>query len=45
MTDEELDAFEDAMEEQGEQLRKALAADLGGEPKDYRRQPVAESGE
>jgi len=29
MTDEELEEFRDAMEEQGEELREALAEDLG----------------
>ena len=45
MTDEELDAFQDAMEEQGEELREALAEDLGGDPEDYRMRPVADGGE
>jgi len=45
MTDEELEAFQDAMEEQGEELREALAEDLGGDPEDYRKQPVADGGE
>lgn len=35
MTDDELDAFHDAMEKQGEERREALAEDLGGEPADY----------
>ncbi|MEF8777158.1 MAG: hypothetical protein V5A43_11755 [Haloarculaceae archaeon] len=45
MTDEEFDAFEDAMERQGEDLREALAEDLGGDPEDYRTRPVADGGE
>jgi len=36
MTDEELGAFKEAMEEQSEELREALAEDLGGDPEDYR---------
>jgi isopenicillin N synthase-like dioxygenase len=45
MTDEELEEFQDAMEEQGEELRGALAEDLGGDPDDYRKRPVADGGE
>ena len=30
-TDDEIEAFEDAMDEQGDELREALAEDLGGE--------------
>ena len=45
MTDEELDAFEDAMERQGEDLHEALATDLGGGAEDYRTRPVADGGE
>jgi isopenicillin N synthase-like dioxygenase len=45
MTDEELEEFEDAMEKQGEELREALAEDLGGDPDDYRKRPVADGGE
>lgn len=45
MTDAELDEFQDAMDEQGEELRKALAEDLGGDPDDYRTRPVADGGE
>jgi len=45
MTDDELEEFRDAMEEQGEELREALAEDLGGEPDDYRKRPVADGGE
>ncbi len=36
MNDEEIEAFENAMDEQGEDLREALANDLGGDPDDYR---------
>lgn len=35
MTDEELEALRDEMENQGEALREALAEDLGGDPDDY----------
>lgn len=46
MTDEELEEFQEAMEEQGEELREALAEDLGGDPEDYRAgQTVADGGE
>ncbi|MFC3959031.1 hypothetical protein [Halovivax cerinus] len=45
MTDEELDEFRDAMEEQGETLRKALAEDLGGDADNYRTRPIADGGE
>ncbi|MFQ3475821.1 MULTISPECIES: hypothetical protein [Halonotius] len=45
MTDEEIAEFEAAMDEQAEQLREALAEDLGGDPEDYRRKPVADGGE
>ena len=33
MTDEELEEFQEAMGEQGEELREALAEDLGGDPR------------
>jgi len=45
MTDEELEEFHDAMEKQGEELREALAEDLGGDPEDYRKRPVADGTE
>ena len=45
MTDDELAEFKQAMDEQAEQLREDLAEDLGGEPEDYRRHPVADGGE
>jgi hypothetical protein len=35
MTDVELAAFESEMRAQGEELRHALASDLGGTPSDY----------
>jgi len=35
VTDEELEEFQKAMEEQGEELRESLAEDLGGDPEDY----------
>jgi len=35
VTDEELEKFQESMEEQAEELREALAEDLGGEPEDY----------
>ena len=54
MTDDELEQFEAAMDEQREDIRKALAEDLGGEPEDYDVEarlndragdPVADGGE
>jgi len=36
---------QEPMDKQPEQLREALAEDLGGEPEDYRRQPIADGGE
>ena len=45
MTDEELEEFQDEMEKQDEELREALAEDLGGDPEDYRKRPVADGGE
>lgn len=36
MSDTEFEAFEQAMVEQAEELREALAEDLGGAPEDYR---------
>lgn len=44
MTDEEFEAFEEAMDDQAEELREALAEDLGGDPDDYRKRPVADGG-
>ena len=45
MTDEELEELRDEMEKQGEELREALAEDLGGDPDEYRPRPVADGGE
>ena len=45
MTDEGIEEFEEAMDEQAEELREALAEDLGGDPEDYRKRPVADGGE
>jgi hypothetical protein len=45
VTAEELDGFEDAMEDQARKLRAAMAEDLGGDPEDYRIRPVADGGE
>lgn len=45
MTDEELEALEEAMDEQAAELHNALADDLGGDPDDYRRHPVADGGD
>lgn len=46
-TDEELAEFEDAMDEQREELLESLAEDLGGEPEDYRvrEKPVPDGGD
>lgn len=44
MSDEELTEFQEAMDEQAEDLREALAKDLGGNPDDYRKRPVADGG-
>ena len=35
LTDDELEEFQEAMDEQSDELREALADDLGGEPADY----------
>jgi hypothetical protein len=47
MKDEEIAEFRDAMDEQREEVREALAEDLGGDPDDYRsdKHPVADGGE
>ena len=45
MTEDELADFEAAMDRQAEELREALAEDLGGKPEDYRKRPVADGGE
>ena len=44
MTDEELEAFKQAMDEQAEELHEALAEDLGGDPEAYRQRPVTDGG-
>lgn len=36
MTEAEFEAFREAMDAQADDLRRALAADLGGDPEDYR---------
>lgn len=47
MNDEEIEAFEEAMDKQGEDLREALTEDLGGDTDDYRagRTAVTDGGE
>ena len=45
MTDDELVEFNESMDEQADQLREDLPENLGGEPEDYRRYPVADDGE
>ena len=45
MTEDELDAFETAMDEQADELYEALAEDLGGEPADYEKRPLPDGGE
>ena len=45
MTDEELEEFQKAMEEQGEELRESLAEDLGGDLEDYRKRPGVGGGD
>lgn len=47
MNDEELAQFEDAMDEQREELLESLAEDLGGDPEDYRvsDKPVPDGGD
>jgi len=35
VSDEELEALREEMDEQREEIREALAEDLGGEPEDY----------
>jgi hypothetical protein len=45
MTDDKLEEFQVAMEEQSAELREALAEDLGGKPDDYRKRPVFDGGE
>lgn len=47
MDDEELEAFEEVMEAQAEELKEALAEDLGGEPEENRSESerAADGGE
>jgi hypothetical protein len=46
MTDDEIEALREEMDEQREDIRAALAEDLGGEPEDYRADKrVADGGE
>jgi len=45
MTDEELEEFEDAMDEQAEDFHEALAEDPGRAPDDHRKRLVADGGE
>lgn len=46
MTDDEIAELRDRMEEQREDIRAALAEDLGGDPDDYRvgRRPAPDGG-
>jgi hypothetical protein len=45
LTDEQLAEFKAKMDERSEEIREDLAEDLGGDPDDYRHQPVADGGE
>ena len=45
LTDEELAEFKEKMEEGSKEIREDLAEDFGGDPDDYRDQPVADGGE
>ena len=54
VSEEEIDALREEMDEQREDIREALAEDLGGEPEDYDAEaylndragePVADGGE
>ena len=46
MTDDEIAALHEKMNTQTEDIRAALAKDLGGEPDDYRvDQPITDGGE
>ena len=45
LTDEEIAEFEEKMEEGSEEIREDLAEDFGGDPDDYRHQPVVDGGE
>lgn len=41
LTEEELAAFGEEMERQAQEIREALAEDLGGDPEDYRVDRIA----
>ena len=45
LTDEQLAELEEKIEETSEEIREDLADDFGGDPDDYRHQPVADGGE
>lgn len=45
MTDADFEVFAEAMEEQAAALRRSLAADLGGEPGDYRPRPTVDGAD
>ena len=54
VTEEEIQALQEEMDDQREEIREALAEDLGGEPEDYDAEkylsdragePVADGGE
>jgi hypothetical protein len=54
LSEEELEALQEEMDDQREEIREALAEDLGGEPEDYDAEkylsdragePVADGGE
>lgn len=44
ITDEEIAELKEKMEKGSEAIREDLAEDFGGEPDDYRHQPVADGG-
>lgn len=46
MTDDEIEALREEMDEQRVEIREALAEDLGGDPDDYRAdRPATDGGE
>lgn len=46
MTDDEIEALRDEMDEQREDVRAAIAEEIGGEPEDYQADKrVADGGE
>jgi hypothetical protein len=46
MSEEEMEEFKQEMEAQGEELREAMAEDLGGDPEDYEaRRRLADGGD